>query len=645
MDVNTEIEKLRKEIDRHNHLYYQEAETEISDTEFDSLLRRLIELEKSHPEYFDPNSPSQRVGGALLTGFKSVAHSEPMLSLANTYSLDELQEFDRRVKNILADRFQYACELKIDGVAIVLRYDEWKLKSAITRGDGQVGDDITANAKTIRNIPLVIDRTCQPQFEVRGEVYMNTRDFQNWNRKRTESGEKAFANPRNSTAGSLKLINPRDVARRPLRAFLYDLRGNTFSDSHWKRLKSLENMKLPVNPIRALCKDIDEVWEFCQTWNAKRNSLPYEIDGAVLKIDNIRQREELGYTAKSPRWAIAYKFPAQKAKTVLNAITLQVGRVGHITPVAELEPVYLAGSTIRRATLHNEEEISRKDIRIGDTVIIEKGGDVIPKVTRVELELRSKQSQPFIMPSCCPVCNTPLVREEGEVMRRCPNVGCPPQRLGRITHFSSRTGMDIEGLGESTVAQLLEVKLIRDYGDIYTLKTEQLLELDRFALKSAENLLAGIEESKSCSLDKLIFSLGIRLVGSGVARILANHFGSIKALTDASIDELEAIEDVGPGIARSAHDFFHTESNLVILGKLRDAGIKFEADSDRRVNDEKFTGKTFVLTGTLSAFSREQASEIIRNKGGKVSSSVSSKTNYVIAGDNAGSKIKKAENL
>lgn len=645
MTIIEEIQFLRGEIERHNRLYYSSAEPEITDAEFDALMRRLDELERANPQYFDANSPTQRVGGGPLDGFKQVVHSEPMLSLANVYSLEEICDFDRRIQDIIRGGYRYVCELKIDGVAVALRYEGWKLELAATRGDGRTGDDVTSNIRTIKSIPVRISEKFPAKFEVRGEVYMNLDDFRELNDKRELLGEKKFANPRNSTAGSLKMLDSKLVSNRPLRVFLYDLRGQGLPELHSERLGLLEEMGLPVNPKRQICGNVEEVWKFCEKWRASRESLPYEIDGIVIKIDNLLQREELGFTAKSPRWATAYKFPAQQAKTLLKSITLQVGRVGYITPVAELEPVYLAGSTIRRATLHNEEEIARKDIRIGDTVIIEKGGDVIPKVTGVDFEFRLNNSKPFEMPDNCPECGSHLVREKSEIMRRCPNVGCPPQRLGRILHFASRGGMDIEGMGESVIGQLLDAEIVEDYGDIYYINKDQLIGLERFAEKSADNLIKGIEASKTRPLEKLVFALGIKLVGAGVARTLANHFHSIELLKEADVDYLLTVEEIGPGIAESVFDFFRNERNLVILDKLKRAGVVFEEKIPDKTGVLIYTGKSFVLTGTLTKYTREEASTIIRSMGGTTASSVSKKTDYVLAGENAGSKLTKALEL
>ena len=645
MDVFEEITFLREELARHNRLYFQESAPEITDFEYDRLLRRLVELEEQNPQFFDPNSPSQRVGGAPLKGFEPAEHSEPMLSLANTYSQQELIDFDRKIREALSEEYRFTCELKIDGVAIALRYKNRKLDFAITRGDGQQGDNVTGNIRTIREIPLTVSQEGPADFEVRGEAYMSMPDFRALNDGREMSGEKKFANPRNSTAGSLKLLDPKEVARRPLRAFFYDLRGVEKPLLHSQRLDIIEKSGIPVNAERRLCNSIEEVWEFCEEWHQKRDTLPYEIDGIVLKIDSIEQRKKIGKTAKSPKWAIAYKFPAQQARTILNDITLQVGRVGSITPVAELEPVYLAGSTIKRATLHNEEEIARKDIRVGDTVLIEKGGDVIPKVVEVDSSQRSIESFPFIMPDECPECGTTLVREEEEVVRRCPNVSCPPQRQARIAHFASRGGMDIEGMGESTVEQLLNAELIDDYADLYYLRREQLTELERFAEKSADNLIEGIKESKQCSLDKLIYALGIKLAGSGAAKTLSQNFQNLDELGRAEIGKLEAIDEIGPGIANSVYDFFHTESNLKVLAKLSMAGIDPQSEFDDHSVSELLKDKTFVLTGTLANHSRDEAKAKIEAHGGKVTSSVSKKTDFVLAGENPGSKLVKAQQL
>ena len=646
MTLKERINRLRREIERHNRLYYLETQPEISDSEYDALMRELMELEKAHPEFASPDSPTQRVGGEPVEGFPSVAHSSPMLSLGNTYSFEELKDFDRRVRETLGMDFKYVCELKIDGVAVALRYRNRSLELGVTRGDGTVGDDITVNLRTVRSIPLRVSNNAPPDFEVRGEVFIRLEDFRKMNLEREEIGKKRFANPRNATAGSLKILNSAEVAKRPLTAFLYDLRNITTPALHHQRLELLEKMNFPVNPNRSLCSELAEAWDFIEEWGEQRNSLPYEIDGVVLKIDDLAQREVMGYTAKSPRWAIAYKYPAQQAQTKLKSITLQVGRIGYITPVAELEPVYLAGSTIKRATLHNEDEIARKDIREGDMVTIEKGGDVIPKVVSVRLDIRPPDIKPFRMPEICPACRSILVRLEGEVMRRCPNIACPPQRLGRIAHFASRGGMDIDGLGESTVQQLLDAGLLADYGDIYYLKKEQLLPLERMAEKSADNLLAGIEASKNRPLERLIFALGIKLVGSGAARILADQLGSIDALASTDVETLEAIDEIGPGIAASVVEFFANEQNRTVLEKLRRAGVKFQSDKvEKKEVEQVFAGMTFVLTGALENFTREEAGELIRQRGGTVSSSISKKTGVVLVGDNPGSKYEKALKL
>jgi len=645
-DLKKEIDNLREEIRKHDYQYYVLADPLITDAQYDVLMRRLIELETLSGEPIPPDSPSQRVGGEPLEGFVSVPHSRPMLSLGNAYSLEELRNFDRRVREGLDDaEYKYVCELKIDGVAVALRYENRIFTAAISRGDGEIGDDITANVKTIRQIPLSISRDFPHNFEVRGEIYMETSKFIKMNDEREARGEKRFANPRNSTAGSLKLLDRNEVAKRPLKAFFYDLQGDNLDFSHFKRLGMLSAMGLPVNKNHRLCHTFDDVWKYIEEWGEKRDSLPYEIDGVVIKIDDTRQHAILGATGKSPRWAIAYKFPAQQAKTLLKDIKLQVGRIGYITPVAELEPVYLAGSTIKRTTLHNEEEIARKDIRIGDTVIIEKGGDVIPKVVAVDFEQRPVNSVPYRMPDRCPSCDSELVRGDGEVMRRCPNVGCPPQRLGRIWHFASRNGMDIEGLGESIVQLLLDSELVSDYGDLYYLKKENLLPLERMADKSAENLIQGIEASKNRPLDKLIYALGIKLVGAGAARTLANRFKSIDALSEAKAEELEAIDEIGPGIAASVEEFFKNPANAEILRKLKNAGVKFQSDIISEEVEQIFNGMTFVLTGALENFTREEAGEIIRQRGGKLASFVSKKTTYVLAGANPGSKLIKAQEL
>ncbi|NQV83986.1 MAG: NAD-dependent DNA ligase LigA [Rhodospirillales bacterium] len=657
MDVFKEIKRLRDELNRHNRLYYQETAPEISDSEFDRLLRRLIELETQYPQFYDANSPSQRVGGEPSRGFESVPHSGPMLSLANAYSYDELIDFDRKIKESLEEKYHYTCELKIDGVAIALRYANRKLVLAATRGDGQQGDNVTANIRTIGQIPLVIPDDSPADFEIRGEVYMNIRDFQTLNDRREAAGENRFANPRNSTAGSLKLLNPQEVSKRPLRAFFYDLRGVDDSLSHSQRLELLEKAGIPVNPERKVCENIEQVWDFCREWHEKRNSLPYEIDGVVLKIDSIAQREIIGYTAKSPKWAIAYKFPAQQARTILNDITLQVGRVGSITPVAELEPVYLAGSTIKRATLHNEDEIARKDVREGDTVIIQRAGDVIPQVVSVVLEKRPGDSKPYVFPDICPECASHAERKDGEAATRCTGgLVCPAQRVERLKHFVSRGAFDIEGLGAKHIEAFSNEAIIKTPADIFRLsdRADEIASREGWGAQSANKLFAAIDERRTVSLERFIFALGIRQVGQATARLLARQYGSYQNWRDQmdtaqdresdAYGELVNIDGIGPLVADDLLGFLGEDHNRAVLDDLASLLIveDFKAPD---TTSSPVAGKTVVFTGTLETLSRGEAKNRAEALGAKVAGSVSKKTDYVVVGTDAGSKAKKAGEL
>lgn len=663
MDVKERIEKLRQEIREHDYRYYVLNEPIISDYEYDQLMRELIKLEEEHPELITPDSPTQRVGGQPTEEFPTVVHPSPMLSLANVYSEEELRDFERRIKTLLpSEEIEYVIELKFDGVAVSLLYENGILVRGATRGDGVRGDDITNNLKTIKTIPLRVltDEERFKNIEVRGEVFMSKEAFLKLNQERGEAGERLFANPRNAAAGSLKLQDPKEVAQRHLNIYVYYLAIPALDEveeitpemeqqdgvfTHYGRLQILKQIGFPVNQNVRLCKNLDEVLEFYSEWEEKREDLEYDIDGLVIKINSLRQQRVLGSTAKSPRWATAYKFKARRARTVLREIRLQVGRTGTVTPVAILDPVRLAGSTISRATLHNEDEIRRKDIRVGDTVILEKGGDVIPKIDGVVLEKRPPDAKPFLMPRRCPACGGELTRLEGEVAWRCENISCPAQVQRRIQHFASRGAMDIEGLGEAIIEMLLKKKLISDFGDLYYLKAEQLIPLERMAEKSASNLLQAIEESKNRSLDRVIFAVGIRYVGANVARILASEFGSLDALKKASRERLEQIEGIGPTIAESVFKFFRKEENLKVIEKLRQAGVRLAREEVEEEGEKLLKGKTFVLTGALSKYTREEATEIIINKGGNVSSSVSRKTDYVLVGENPGSKLQKAKQL
>ena len=648
------LTKLTEQIRRHDHLYYVQAQPEINDYEYDQLIKKLEAIEQEFPELISADSPTQRVGKDITKNFKQIHHRFPMLSLANTYNEEELYDFDRRVKDGLApdDIVEYVVEYKIDGVSISLTYEDGLLVSAATRGDGITGEDVTANIRTIKSVPLtlpkdIIKKYSLTSFEVRGEIYMEIKEFEALNEKRVELGEKTFANPRNFSAGTIKLQDPKIVAQRPLRIFVYYLLAdNPKLVSQSENLKILQSLGFRVNPETKLCASIEAAIERSKKLEENRYTLPYEIDGAVVKVNSIPQQRVLGSIAKSPRWAVACKFKAKQATTVLSAITWQVGRTGAITPVAELEPVFLAGSTISRATLHNFDEISRKDIRAGDTVIIEKGGDVIPKVVSVVIEEGKKRNKATQPPHECPVCGSKVFKSEDEAALYCENTECPEQIKGRIIHFASRGAMDIEGLGEAIVNQFVDLQLLHTYADIYDLHTkrDQLVTLDRFGEKSIDNLLQSIEASKAQPFSKVLFAIGIRYVGAGAAKKLAAHFKTIDALKAASAEDIERVYEIGSSISQSVTSFFANTHNSQIVERLQLCGLNF-TEAVYELKDNYFRDKTFVLTGTLSAFSREEAGANIERLGGKVVASVSKKTNYVIAGENAGSKLTKARSL
>lgn len=643
------IQELRNELNRHNFLYYIEANPLISDEQFDFLMKELESLEAKYPEYDDPLSPTKRVGGEPVKDFKNVVHPIPMLSLSNTYNFEELQDFDRRVRDGLSkEKIEYHCELKFDGIAIRLQYDNARLTLGATRGDGTSGDDITSNLKTIRSIPLTVssDKKIPDHFEVRGEVLMFRDVFDKLNSSLAEKGEKTLANPRNTTAGTLKLQDSKIVAKRKLQFFAYYYSSaETSFPTHSESMEFLKQLGFPVYEARKVCRNIEEVHEFVSSWESKRESLPFDIDGVVVKVNSIDDQEQLGFTAKVPRWAIAQKFAAKQVSTLLKDITLQVGRTGAITPVAELEPVFLAGSTISRATLHNEEEIQKKKLLPGLFVVIEKGGDVIPKVVSVD-ESKSKPSdQLWKMPENCPVCNSVLVKDEDEANYRCMNYECPPQIRGRIEHFASRNIMDIEGLGEASVDQLVTAGFISDIQDIYSLEKEKLVSLDRMGEKSAQNLLDGIEKSKEKPFSKVLFGLGIRHVGANVAKVLVRHFKNIEAIISATEEELTNVNEIGATIAKSIRTYFSDSENINRIEFLKSKGLKFSDDSVSGSIQTAFSGKTFVFTGTLNSFSREEAGSMVEKLGAKSSSSVSKKTDYVVVGTDAGSKAEKAKEL
>ena len=648
--VKERVEELRELIRYHEYKYYVEDNPEITDYEFDQLMKELERLEAEHPELITPDSPTQRVGGQPAEGFPTVEHRVAMLSLDNTYSADELREFDERIKRLLpGERIEYVAELKIDGLGVALLYENGFLVRGATRGDGLHGEDVTGNLRTIRSIPLKLreDGSSVPVLEVRGEVYMPKSKLDEVNEERIKNGEPPFKNTRNAAAGSVRLLDPRITARRPLDIFIYTLsyvEGREFQ-THLEALKTLNRWGFRINPHTKLFDSIDDVIEYCREWERRRGELDYDIDGVVVKVNSLGQQRELGSTAKSPRWAVAYKFPASQAMTRIVEIKVQVGRTGVLTPVAVLEPVNLAGATITHATLHNEDEIRRKDIRIGDTVILERAGDVIPKVVAVVTEKRTGGERIFRMPERCPVCNGPVIRVEGEVAVRCTNIACPAQLKRRIQHFASRNAMDIEGLGKSLIDQLVEKGLVKDIADIYYLKREDLVELERMGEKSSENLLKAIEESKGRELSRLIFGLGIPFVGEKAAEILAQNYRSLDDLAKAKVDELVEIPEIGIKTAESIVQFFAQDSNRRVIEKLKAAGVKTSEEKKAEEEEAILAGKSFVLTGALSSMTRSEAEEKIKRLGGRVTSSVSQKTDYVIVGDSPGSKYRRALEL
>jgi DNA ligase (NAD+) len=641
--------RLRDEIRRHEHLYYALNRPEISDQEYDALERQLREIETRFPDLVTPDSPTQRVGETPSEEFPTFAHRVKMLSLDNTYSEDELREFEARIFRIVGEQeIVYTAELKVDGLSMALHYEAGRLVRAVTRGDGVRGDEVTANARAIRAVPLVLrdEMEVPPILEVRGEVYLPRRRFDAINREREEAGEEPFANPRNSAAGTIKSLDPKVVAGRGLDILMYSIADARAVGvkGQWDALEHMRAWGLRTNPASRRCRGLDEVLAFCHEWQGKRDSLEYEIDGVVVKVDDFALQEELGSTSKFPRWAIAFKYPAAQAATLVRAVDVQVGRTGKLTPVAILEPVELAGSTVSRATLHNEEEVARKDVRVGDTVLIEKGGEVIPKVVRVVEEARPKGTRPWTPPETCPACGEPVVRPEGEVDRRCPNASCPAQIEERLKHFARRTAMDIEGLGDSLVAQLVEKELVRDFADLYHLELDAVVDLERMAEKSARNLLTQLERSRARELRRLLFGLGIRHVGERVAQILARHFPSLDALAAAPAEEMEAVHEIGPTVAQSVHDWFRDPANRRLVERLKEAGLRTE-EKGAAPASRVLQGQQFVLTGALESMTREEAKAAIEERGGRVTSSVSKKTRAVIVGRDPGAKADKAKEL
>ncbi|MEX1240823.1 MAG: NAD-dependent DNA ligase LigA [Cyclobacteriaceae bacterium] len=645
-----EIDQLTEKINYHNHLYYQKNNTEISDYEFDQMLERLIALEKQFPKFKDPHSPAQRVGGKITKVFPAVYHRFPMLSLGNTYSPAELEEFDRRVSRGLdGDPYEYYCELKFDGVSISLLYESQKLSKGVTRGDGVRGDDVTNNIKTIRSVPLVLKGKDIPRsFEVRGEVFMPKEVFLKLNKEREDIGEERYANARNTAAGTVKMQDSAEVARRKLDCYAYSLLGASGIKTHEEAIRKLESWGFHVSPTYKKCKSIEAVLDYIKHWELKRLELPLETDGVVIKVNNLEQQEHLGFTAKSPRWAIAYKYKAQNTSTKLNGVTYQVGRTGAVTPVAMLEPVFLAGTTVKRASLHNANEIARLDLRIGDYVFVEKGGEIIPKVTGVDPSKRTSHAKPIGYIDRCPECNSKLFRVEGEAAYYCPNInGCPPQIKGRIEHFIQRKAMDIDSLGERTIDQLFQLGLVKSPADLYDLRREDLTRLESFKDKSIKNLLDGIEQSKERPFESVLFAIGIRYVGKTVAEKLARYFRNIDQLAKASYEELLSAPEVGDKIAKSVFEFFRKHENKQEISRLQKAGLIFESEEkEPEKESDVLAGRSFVISGVFQNYERDDLKDLILKNGGKVLSSVSGKLDYLVAGENMGpSKKEKAEKL
>lgn len=649
MDIKTTIEQLRAELHDHNRKYYIEDAPVISDYEFDKKLEQLIFLEQQNPQFFDANSPSQRVGGGITKNFETIAHQTRMYSLDNSYSIEDLQDWNNRCVKVLGtDELQFTCELKYDGASISLTYQNGKLVQALTRGDGFQGDNVTQNIKTIKAIPLQLVGDYPENFEIRGEIVLPVAGFNAMNEVLIANGETPYSNPRNTASGSIKLQDSAEVAKRPLDCLLYALVGEKLPlETQFQSLEKARSWGFKVPQESKVVSSIDAVFEFINYWDKERHNLPYETDGVVVKVNSLQHQEELGYTAKAPRWAIAYKFKAEQVATVLNSIDYQVGRTGAITPVANLEPVQLAGTIVKRASLHNADQIEKLDIRIGDTVFVEKGGEIIPKIIGVDFALRTNESVATEYITHCPECETLLVRAEGEAQHYCTNdLGCPPQIIGRIQHFISRKAMDIDGLGGETVTLLFQNGLVQNYADLYELTKEQLLPLERMAEKSAENLINGVLASKNIPFEKVLFALGIRFVGETVAKKLAKHFKSIDALSLATFEELLLVDEIGDRIATSVVSFFQDENSLEIINRLQSYGLQFEAEPEAALESEVFAGKTIVVSGVFEQLSRNELKAKIEANGGKVGSSISAKTDFLVAGDKMGpTKLEKAKQL
>ena len=649
-DIQLKINQLREDLRNHNYNYYVLDRPTISDYEFDIKLKELQELERQHPEFFDATSPTQRVGGEISKTFQTVVHRHRMYSLDNSYSKEDIVDWENRMQRILGDvQLTYTCEMKYDGASINLYYKHGKFEKAVTRGDGFQGDNVTANVKTIKSIPLVLKNNSLEEFEIRGEIVLPIQGFIKMNEERVEAGEDPYSNPRNTASGSLKLQDSAEVANRPLDCLLYQMVADKLPIStHFEALAYAGEIGFKVPKTIKLCNNLEDIFEFITYWDAHRHTLPYETDGVVIKVNDLQLQDELGYTAKSPRWALAYKFKAEQASTILNKITYQVGRTGAITPVANLEPVELAGTIVKRASLHNADQIAKLDIREKDTVFVEKGGEIIPKIVGVDLSKRPSDSVPTKYITNCPDCGAALVRTEGDAKHFCPNeFGCPTQITGRIQHFISRKAMNIDGLGAETVELFYKAGLISNYADLYDLEEKQIIPLERMAAKSAENIIKGIEASKNIPFEKVLFALGIRFVGETVAKKLAKHYKNIDNLEHASFEELITVDEIGDRIAQSIIDFFGNPDNVSIVNRLKEKGVQFEVDQSSLLDQtDKLKGLIFVVSGVFHIFSRNDLKKSIEDNGGKVSGSISKKTNYIIAGDNMGpSKLVKAEDL
>ncbi|WP_109439191.1 MULTISPECIES: NAD-dependent DNA ligase LigA [Aquimarina] len=649
MNTEQQINQLREELRKHNYNYYVLDAAVISDYEFDMKLKALQELEENHPEFYDPNSPTLRVGGEVTKNFETVVHEYRMYSLDNSYSKEDLLDWEKRIKKLVDGEVSYTCELKYDGASISLTYEEGKLIRAVTRGDGIQGDNVTTNVKTINSVPLKLKGDFPPKFDIRGEIVLPYEGFAKMNQERIAAGEEPYANPRNTASGSLKLQDSSETAKRPLDCLLYNITGNRLGiASQFQSLEKARDWGFKVPAESKWVGSIDEVLDFIGYWDEHRHDLPYETDGVVIKVNDLQQQEELGFTAKAPRWAMAYKFKAEQASTILHEITYQVGRTGAITPVANLEPVALAGTTVKRASLHNADQIEKLDIRVGDTVFVEKGGEIIPKIIAVDFQKRDQASEPTVYITECPECQTELIRKDGEAQHYCPNyAGCPPQIIGRIQHYISRKAMDIEGLGGETVALLVNEGLIANYADLYELKKEQVIPLERMAEKSAENLIVGIEKSKEIPFERVLFALGIRYVGETVAKKLAKHYKFIDGIIAASEEELVNVDEIGIKIAQSVIEFFASDENKTLVTRLQQYGVQLEVSAEKLANQtDTLQGQTFVVSGVFEKVSRNELKKLIEDNGGKVSSSISSKTSFIVAGANMGpSKLEKAKKL